>query len=150
MQQIAQVGSWEFVFPDGWVSKNNESSTSYFEDPEGSKGLYVKDIQLQEPYETSLQLSRYIQEVHERSFTEATTNDWEIVDARNESDGHLTRSALDLLDTRANYRVLSLVVCDHRTAIQLTFHDYWCEDYKATRSVFSEVENSIAQVAVAA
>ncbi|MEO6277948.1 hypothetical protein [Roseateles sp.] len=150
MQQIAQVGPWEFDFPDGWVSKSNESSASYFENLEGSKGLYVKDIQVQEPYETSLQLSQYIQEVHERGFTETTTNDWEIVDARSKSDFHLTRSALDLIDTKANYRVLSLVVCDHRTAIQLTFHDYWCSDYEATRSAFNEIENSIAQVPSAA
>ncbi len=37
--QIAQVGSWEFEMPDGWAQKANESSSLYFEEPAGSKGL---------------------------------------------------------------------------------------------------------------
>ena len=59
----------------------------------------------------------------------------------------LHRSALDLLDRTASYRVLSFVVCDTRDAIQVTIHDYMCEDYAATQDRFADVEKSILRSA---
>jgi len=148
--QIAQVGPWQFEMPDGWELKDNESSNSYFEDSDGSKGLYVKAIELSEPKAASKQVAEYIQDVHLRGFTEATKNTWKVVDHRASSKDNLTRSVLDLYDAKANYRVLSLVICNTQSALQVTVHDYWCEHYSASRFSFAQVESSMSRVSSAA
>jgi hypothetical protein len=148
--QIAQIGPWEFEMPDGLTHKVNESSSSYFEDEEGTTGLYVKAIELAEPKASSSHLANYIQDVHLRGFTDGATDTWQVVDKRLSINGELARSALDLYDESANYRVLSLVVATADTAVQVTVHDYWCENYCATQARFSNLEASIVQVTSAA
>lgn len=148
--QIAHIGPWEFELPDGWLHKDNESSDSYFEDPDGTKGLYVKSIDLPEPKSTPQQVAEYIQDVHFRGFADATDNPWKVVDRRFSNGCGLTRSALDLYDAKANYRVLSLVVCNRQSALQITVHDYWCERYSATRGAFAQLESSITRLSSAA
>lgn len=147
--QIAQIGPWEFEMPDGFSHKENESSNSYFENEEGTVGLYVKSIELASPKPSARHLANYIQEVHLRGFTEGTTNTWEVVTQRSSLEGPLARSALDLYDDAANYRVLSLVVSTAEAAVQITVHDYWCEKYQATQGRFSSIEASIVKVASA-
>ena len=149
--RTAQLGPWEFSIPDGWDQKSFDSGVTYFQHPDETKGLYVKSIELNEPQNSSLQLAQYIQQVHESSFRETNLDAaWEVVDRRNRVDGALTHSALDLYDAKANYRVLSLVVCDRASALQLTFHDYWCENYPSAREMFAEIERSMVWVAGAA
>lgn len=143
--RIAQIGPWEFEMPDGWLCKPDETSNSYFVNEEGTKGLYVKAIDLPEPKATAENLADYVQEVHFRGFCESTTNSWEVVDRRSSTEGELVRYTLDIYDETANYRVLSLVVSTADTAIQVSVHDYWCEDYAATRDDFATLEASIAK-----
>jgi hypothetical protein len=141
--RIAQIGRWEFEMPDGWEHKANEACPSYFEDPDGSKGLYVKVVELPEPEQTPLRLAEYVQNVHLHAFCELADTDWEIVDSRC-SEGHgFARSALDLYDAKASYRILSLVVCNCRSALQITVHDYWCEHSADSRDAFAQLESSI-------
>ena len=144
----ATIGPWEFEMPDGWFSKESEASDSYFEGPGGTQGLYVKAIALSTPKPTSQELASHIQDIHFRNFAEADDAAWEVAD-RSDSDGAFCRSRLDLYDPAASYRVLSLVVCDTRQAIQLSVHDYLCVDYAAAREAFRELENSIENVSSA-
>ena len=148
--QIAQIGPWEFEMPDGFVHKANESSNSYFENEEGTIGLYVKSVELSEPKTSARHLASHIQEVHFGGFTEGSKNTWETVDERLSTDGELAHSALDLYDESANYRVLSLVVATAEFAVQVTVHDYWCENYAATQGRYANLEASIVKVASAA
>ena len=141
--QIAQIGRWEFEMPDGWAHKANESSPSYFEESDGSKGLYVKAIELSEPEATPKKAAEYVQRVHLNGFTESTDCTWEVVDNRFSQDQEFARSALDLYDAKANYRVLSLVVCNCQSILQLTVHDYACEHYSTSRDAFAQLESSI-------
>lgn len=55
-----------------------------------------------------------------------------------------------MYDREASYRVLSLVLCDDRQAIEVTLHDYFCEDYEATKADFDIIEQSIGLVSGAA
>jgi len=148
--QIAQIGPWEFEVPEGWQHKPNETSSSYFESEDGTSGLYVKSIALSEPKPTSVHLARYVQDTHFNGFTEATTNSWEVVDQRLSTEGSLARSALDILDKGANYRVLSLVLATATEAVQISIHDYWCEDYAASQHAYASLEASLLRVASAA
>lgn len=141
--QIAQVGSWEFEMPDGWAHKANESSPSYFEEPGGSKGLYVKVIELSEPHATPQEAAEYVQRVHLQSFTEATTCAWKVVNTKLSQEHEFARAVLDLYDAKANYRVLSLVVCNCQSALQITVHDYSCEHYSTSQDAFAQLESSI-------
>ena len=148
--QMAQIGPWEFAIPQGWTAKDNEVSNAYFEEPAGTMGLYVQAIELAQPRAAARQVADHIQDLRYRGFTNSVDNGWNVVDRRSEVDGVLFRSALDLYDSRASYRALSLVLCDRNTALQLTLHDYWCEDYEARREVFSEIEKSMLRVRKAA
>ena len=148
--QTALIGPWEFEMPEGLFRKENESSNSYFENEEGTLGLYVKSIELSEPKPSARHLADHIQQVHLGGFTEGVSNTWETVDQRLLIDGELARSALDLYDQSANYRVLSLVVATVEAAVQVTIHDYWCENYHAAQGRFSNLEESIVKVASAA
>lgn len=148
--QIAQIGPWEFEFPDGWRHKPNETSNSYFENEDGTRGLYVATIKPREPKPDARHLADYIQETHFRGFTKGTTNSWEVLDKRTSIEGDLARSAWDIYDKSANYRVLCLVVSTADEAVQFSIHDYMCQDYAASRGDFLSLEISIARVAAAA
>lgn len=148
--QIIHIGHWQFELPDDFSLKPNENSQAYFENEEGTVGIYLKLIALSEPKPSATLHAKYIQEVHLGVFTKGATNTWEIVDQRQSTDGYLARSALDLYDEAANYRVISLVAATTDMALQTTVHDYWCENYHASRHQFSDIEASIVTVASAA
>jgi hypothetical protein len=142
---IATIGTWEFEMPDGWVSKESNGS-DYFEALDGTKGLYVKAIELSDPKQTARELADYIQDVHFRSFADLDKSAWAVVDQLAADEHQFCRSRLDLYDSKANYRVLSLVLCDASKAIQVSVHDYFCENYPASRDDFSELEKSVCSV----
>lgn len=141
--QLAKVGPWQFDMPEGWLPKDNESSDSYFEAPDGEKGLYVKCIELPHPKSSSHAVAEYVQGVHFRSFTELSGSKSVVVGRTTEEHEGLVRSILDLYDIQASYRVLSLVVCGKQQAIQITVHDYWCTDYVATCNTFGPLVASV-------
>jgi len=143
--QIARIGPWEFEMPDGWAHKPNDASNSYFENDEGTRGLYVKAIELAAPKASAAEFAEHIQDIHWRSFTEEPGKTWRIAEQRKASEGELARSALDIHDAAANYRILSLVLASAVDAIQVTVHDYWCEDYGRTRADFARLEASIVR-----
>lgn len=145
--QTAHIGPWEFKLPDGWASQEDDAANGYVEAPDGSKGAYVKWIELAEPRVSPQALADHLQQVHEESFFELEESTWEIVECRGQSDGGLYRSALDLYDVNASYRVLSLVVSNTASAIQITIHDYSCG---SCESIFADVERSIVRVPSAA
>ena len=132
--------------PDGWALKESEGSDSYFEAPDGTKGLYVKAIELSAPKQSARELSDYIQDIHFRNFADLDESAWVVADRSDTEERMFFRSRLDLYDPKANYRVLSLVLCDNREAIQVSVHDYWCEDYAAVREAFRGLENSVESV----
>lgn len=140
---IASIGDWEFFVPDGWALKDNGVGVSYIVSPDGAAGMYVTCIRLNAPKANGRDLADYLHETHKASFEALDGANWRLVDRRDAASNGLHRSALDLLDKGASYRVLSLVVCDSQEAIQITVHDYLCDDYDATRGQFSEIEDSI-------
>ena len=141
--QLAKVGPWQFDMPEGWLPKDNESSESYFEAPDGEKGLYVKCIELPYPKSSPRAVAEYVQGVHFKNFTELSGAKWVVVGRTAEEHEGLVRSVLDLYDIQASYRVLSLVVCGKQQAIQITVHDYWCTDYAATCNTFGPLVASV-------
>ena len=141
--QLAKIGPWQFYLPEGWLRKDNESSDSYFEAPDGEKGLYVKCIELPHPKASPHAVAEYVQGMHFKGFTESSGSKWEVAGRTSEEHEGLVRSVLDLYDAQASYRVLSLVVCGRQQAIHITVHDYWCTDYAATCSTFGPLVASV-------
>jgi len=148
--QVAQIGPWVFEIPEEWSHKENESSNSYFEASDGSKGLYVKAIELSEAKTTPEEFAEYIQNAHLRGFIYGGESNWEIVNQTSSNEHLITRSLLDLYDEQASYRVLSLVVCDCKSAVQIAVHDYLCESYCETQEAFAQLESSITRLPSAA
>jgi hypothetical protein len=129
--------------PEGWFPKDSESSDSYFEAPDGEKGLYVKCIELPRPEASPRAVAEYVQGVHFKCFNEISGSKWVVQGRTTEEHEGLVRSVLDLYDVQASYRVLSLVVCGKQQAIQITVHDYWCADYAATCNTFGPLVASV-------
>lgn len=141
--QSAEIGPWEFSVPDHWNIKIFEGGLTYFESPEGAHGMYVKSVELEAQRDSAQDVATYIQDVHHRNFTSDPDSRWRVVDRRGTLDGTLYRSSLDMFDSAATYRVLSLVVCDTQRAIQVTIHDYLCDDYSSAKNSYADVECSI-------
>ncbi len=141
--QLAKVGPWQFDIPEGWRHKDNESSESYFEAPDGEKGLYVKCIELPDPQASPQAVAEYVQGIHFKAFTELSGSRWTVMGRTVGEQEGIVRSVLDLYDAQANYRVLSLVVCGKQRAVQITVHDYWCTDYGATCNAFGPLVASV-------
>lgn len=144
--QVVQIGPWEFEIPEEWSHKENQSSNSYFEVPDGSKGLYVKAIELAEAKTRPEELAEYVQNAHLRGFTDGGESNWKIVNQTSSNEHLIARSLLDLYDEQSTYRVLSLVVCDCKSAVQITVHDYLCESYSETQIAFAQLESSIRRL----
>jgi len=147
---VAEIGAWEFLVPEGWTPKDQGIGVPYMEAPSGTQGMYIKTVDLGEQEGSAKGVADHVQDVHRRSFEGAPGSDWELIERRDSQDADLYRSARDLLDREATYRILSLVVADSRQAIQITLHDYVCTDYDSTRADFNDVEQSIVKVAGAA
>jgi hypothetical protein len=139
----AIIGAWKFHVPEGWEPEDRDSKVSYLVAPDGAAGMYVKHIDMTTPYASAHSLATYLQNVHEAAFNNLDDSSWDVMERRDSVDMDIHRSALDLLDVAASYRVVSFVVCDTRDAIQVTNHDYMCVDYAATQDRFADVEKSI-------
>jgi hypothetical protein len=148
--QVAETGPWELGIPDGWSFKDHGTEATYLEAPDGTRGCYIKTIELQEPKASAEALSEYLQRVHEESFRDATSNTWKVVARRGTQDGEFFRSELDLLDKESTYRVLSLVVSSAQYAVQVNVHDYLCQDYEGTKGDFASMAASVRWAASAA
>ncbi|HEX5352649.1 MAG TPA: hypothetical protein VFW60_01065 [Rhodanobacteraceae bacterium] len=140
--ELATIGQWQFDMPEGWLRKDSES-VDYFEEPGGTKGLYVKSIVLPQPKGSPSALAEYIQSVHLKGFNEASGANWSVMERAIKEQHGLVRSVLDIYDAQASYRVLSFVVCGTQQAIQVSVHDYACTDYSATRNAFTPLASSI-------
>mgnify|MGYP003447088150 CR=1 FL=1 len=147
--QIAGAGPWELGVPSGWSFKDHGTDAAYLEAPDGTRGCYIKTIELKEPKPSAEALSDYLQRVHEKSFHDATSNTWKVVARQGAQDGEFFRSQLDLLDKESAYRVLSLVVSSASYAVQVTVHDYLCQDYERTKGDFAPMATSIRWAASA-
>jgi hypothetical protein len=147
---LAQIDQWEFEMPEGMHRKQNSSSNSYFETEDRTVGLYVKCVKGSEHDNSASQLAELIQNAHLHAFTQGIESTWKIVNQTLFTDSGLVRSTIDLYDASANYRVLSFVVSSRQSAIQVTVHDYWCEDYQSTINRFSAIESSISARVISA
>lgn len=121
----------------------NESSDLYFEEIDGSKGLYLKEIMSSKVGESSQSIAEEIQDIYLNTFTKIIGGDWTVADRRSTTYAGIVREALDFYNAEAQHRVLSLVVCSNLLAIQLLIHDYACEDYSANRNDFLTLEASV-------
>jgi hypothetical protein len=64
IMQTVQTSSWQFEIPHNWVRCQNESSDLYFEEIDGSKGLYLKEIMSSKVGESSQSLAEEIQDIY--------------------------------------------------------------------------------------
>jgi hypothetical protein len=140
------IGSWEFDIPVDW-NDTEETGFGYLESSDGSIGCYIKSIVPTESKITARALSEDIQTIHETNLRKATKGNWQVV-ARNSSDDNLYfRSQLDMLDETNKYRVLSLVLASPKDALQVTIHNYLCENYTANRDEYRATELSLRRSA---
>ena len=139
----AEIGRWEFSFPEGWELKDSGIGVSYMEAPDGTKGLYSKTVKAEPPEPSARELAEYIQNVHRRGFDSDSQANWLLRELSGNQVGDLYWSKLDLWDEEARYRVLSLVVCTASYAIQLTMHDYDCPVHEVQFPAFASVEHSV-------
>lgn len=138
----AVIGSWEFDVPADWADKDG-TGHGYLESSDGSIGCYIKSIVPPEPKKTARALAEDIQTIHEASFCKVTKGNWRVVARAGNEEDQYFRSRLDMLDDENKYRVLSLVFASRKDALQVTIHNYFCEDCNANRDEYRATELSL-------
>jgi hypothetical protein len=140
-----EIGPWAFSLPAGWVlNRKHEPDVPYFESSDGSKGCYVKSLRFnQPPPRTPMEIAAYIQRIHKQSFEKDTKAKWRVIRDEIESKNSVVYASLDLFDRPRKYHVLSKVLVLGEQAVQLTLHDYNCEDYDASVLYFSVISASL-------
>lgn len=140
-----ELGIWTFILPSHWaLDKKRLPDAPYFESSDGSKGCYVKSLSFSPPpHRTAPQIAAHIQRVHRQAFEDDPKSKWRVMREESSSKGETAHSILDLFDKANSYRVLSKVLARGERAVQLTLHDYSCEDYAASVRFFSSIAESL-------
>ncbi|WP_370601416.1 hypothetical protein [Pseudomonas nitroreducens] len=140
---IIGIGRWEFELPEEWEQQEQESGVPYFETQDGTKGCYIKGISFGQPQASYEAAAQYLQQVHERNILADPKAYWTVVErfGAETANGFLAR--LDLLDKTRAYRVLSVVLANRSEALQVTLHDYDCQDYEASLQAFAAIADSL-------
>lgn len=138
----AVIGSWEFDIPVDWTDKEG-TGQGHLESKDGSIGCYIKSIVPPESKLTAQALAEDIQTIHEASLRKATKGNWRVVARAGGDENQYFRSRLDMLDDERKYRVLSLVIASRKDALQVTIHNYFCEDYNANHDEYRATELSL-------
>ena len=147
---LAEIGRWEFFIPDEWPSKDPEPGVSYFESLDGRMGLYAKSIHPTRPESTARDLAKDVQHSHFSGYNSDADMEWHVMEDTFQNEGDIVRSTLELWDESRCYRVLSLVLATASDAVQVTLHDYDCDEYIAENLPFNRIQNSLRLVAGAA
>jgi hypothetical protein len=137
------VGPWSFRAPSDWRQVESVNGIPYLESKDGTKGCYIKALTFGRTYGSATDAAAYLQGVHERNFFADPKAKWEVKQRSASTADATATSILDLLDASSNYRVLSVVVAATDAAVQVTLHDYACEDYQASVQAFEPVATSI-------
>ena len=137
------VGPWSFRAPSDWRQVESVNGIPYLESKDGTKGCYIKALTFGQTYPSPTNAAAYLQGVHERNYFADSKAKWEVKQRSASTAGATASSILDLLDAASNYRVLSVVVAATDVAVQLTLHDYACEDYDASAQSFEPIATSI-------
>ena len=139
------IDTWTLALPKDWVLDKKESiGIPYFESTDGTKGSYIKSLRLPPTNKlTPAEAAMNIQRVHRQSFEKDPKSSWRVMRDENLNHEALAASLLDLFDKKNNYRVVSKVLVSGEVAVQLTLHDYYCQDYEASVRLLSPVIESL-------
>jgi hypothetical protein len=141
------LANWELELPADW--RQVKKAQTYFQAPDEAAGCYLKLIE-HHTRESVKAFARSIQEIHESSFRALRDLHWKTMSKVEATEGDFYRSVLDLYDSEKAYRVASVVLASRDDAIQVTLHDYDCEDYERSRSRFESTLQSVRRSAGAA
>jgi hypothetical protein len=140
---IIGVGMWEFELPEEWEQQEHRSGVPYFEARDGTKGCYIKGISFGQPQSSPEAAAQCLQEAQQRPFLTDPKARW-VVEERigaETADGFLSK--LDLVDRSSSYRVLSVVLANQSEALQVSLHDYDCQDYELSFQSFAAIAASL-------
>ena len=143
--KVAEVGPWKFSVPEEWIAHERDSHT-YLESSDGRVGCYIKSFEPPVTKQSAQAFANEIQAIHEAAFRKGTKGNWRLMEQSGTARDAQYLSHLDMLDEKSKYRVLSLVLAGNSDALQITIHNYLCEDYSATRNEYQVIEESMHRV----
>jgi len=146
----ATIGEWSLAFPDDWVVKAQDEKVTYVEAPDGSLGLYLKAIVAGDSDGGAKGLATHVQGVYEQTYRSMEDSHWEVTGRQTTGNEPFLKSVVELRDRPARYRIRSIVACGDMEGIQVSLHNYYCENFEVPDGVFSEIEGSISRNADAA
>jgi hypothetical protein len=136
--------TWRISLPDDWEQKpSTEQGTPLFETPDLTKGLYLATWALG-PKET-----RSAKEIA-RAFCDTNETALAAMDAKwkklHEGIGEQGGGPTILTDhfAAANaYRIITKIIARPPVVLRAAFHDYLCEDYRASTTYFTPIVDSL-------
>ncbi len=139
-------GAWQFDVPVNWKAPAG-GDQGYLESSDGSVGCYIQSIVPPETAGTAAELAAAILAIHESSMRTAMKRDWKVASKASQSAGGYCRARVDLFDQASKYRIVSFVLASPSDALQVTVHNYYCEDYSANRDAYRGTELSLRRSA---
>ncbi len=140
--QAIRIGPWELHIPADWSEKKNDDAP-YLESSDETVGCYLKLLKYKDSGLPAQKISDEIQSIHEHSFRDAAKGHWQVMAQGSQRENLYVRSRLDMYNRESQYRILSLVLASDGEALQLSIHNYLCQDYARDRDTYEAIALSL-------
>jgi hypothetical protein len=136
--------SWRICIPPNWTEKKSSTGgPNYFEDPDGSKGVYIATWRVPDKGQTILEELESFRRVEMKSFDEMEGRKWKIVDQWASERPPIGFAGIDCLDREHDYRIVCQLIGSLPWVVRASFHDYDCKDYEASMRFFQPIIDSL-------
>jgi len=137
--------TWTVAFPSDWEDQS-EGDTTYFESPDGTKGLYLALWHLGEEESRSPTQLVDVFLAAELKDLLGGADGRELLLRQIEQSGDSVFCTWDTLARQNAYRVAGKIQARGKYVLRATFHDYDCEEYDSSLKYFEPIIASLALV----
>jgi hypothetical protein len=136
--------TWRIELPDDWEQKEStKQGTLLFETPDLTKGLYLATWALAANEKRSAtEIARAFCDTNERALA-AMDVEWKKLHEGTGVQGGGPTILTDHFASASAYRIMTKIIARPPIVVRGAFHDYLCEDYRASTSYFTPIVDSL-------
>ena len=129
--------SWTFSLPDSWEPKKTEGGIRA-DSEDGVQAVFISTYLISEDLSPSEWAENNIKIVKEAKYS-APDNSFEFYIEKVELKQDIQTFELDGYDKTNSFRIYTKHYRIGNVLVTLSFHDYWCESYKASERLSNEL-----------
>lgn len=136
--------TWRIRLPDDWEQKESTSQgTMLFETPDQTKGLYLATWGLAPTEKRSAaEIARAFCDTNEKALA-AMDVEWKKLHEGTGEQGGGPTILTDHFAAASTYRIMTKIIARPPIVLRAAFHDYLCEDYRASTQYFTPIVDSL-------